>query len=81
MNAGDVGALKADLNDRALPLPRLAAARLRDESMMAPAYTGFKLHDVSDDAEGMPLEALDMNWPVWAPKFAVGNCRFLTRRM
>lgn len=52
------------------PLPRLV-----------PAYTDFKPHDVSGEAEDVPVESLDMNWPVWAPKFAVGNWRFLTRRL
>ncbi len=81
LRAGDVRPLKVDLNDPALPLPRLAPAQPRDEFMLVPAYTDFKLHDVSGEAEDMPVESLDMNWPVWAPKFAVGNRRFLTRRL
>jgi len=81
LRAGDVRSLKVDLNDRALPLPRLAPAQPRDEIMMVPAYTDFKLNDVSGEADDMPVESLDMNWPVWAPKFAVGNRRFLTRRL
>jgi hypothetical protein len=36
---------------------------------------------VSDPAEPMPVESLDQNWPVWAPKFLDGNRRFLTRRL
>ena len=32
--------------------------------MMAPAYTDFKLHDIFDAAEKMPVESLNMNWPV-----------------
>lgn len=81
LRAGDVRPLKVDLNDPALPLPRLAPAQPRDEFMLVPAYTDFKLHDVSGEVEDMPVESLDMNWPVWAPKFAVGNRRFLTRRL
>ena len=65
----------------ALPLPRLAPAQPRDEIMMAQSYTDFKLHDASGEADDMPVESLDVNWPVWAPKFAVGNRRFLTRRL
>ena len=37
--------------------------------------------DVSGEADDMPVESLDMNWPVWAPKFALGNRRDLTRRL
>ncbi|HEX8609966.1 MAG TPA: di-heme oxidoredictase family protein [Telluria sp.] len=81
LKAGDVRTLGVDLNDRALPLPRLAPEHPDDALMMVPAYTDFKLHDVSGEADEMPAEALDMNWPVWAPKFAVGNRRFLTRRL
>ncbi|MDB5934727.1 MAG: Di-hem oxidoreductase, putative peroxidase [Massilia sp.] len=81
LRAGDVRPVRVDLNDLALPLPRLAPAQPRDQFMMVPAYTDFKLHDVSAEAEDMPVESLDMNRPVWAPKFAVGNRRFLTRRL
>lgn len=81
LRSGDVRTLLVDLNDRALPLPRLAPPDPRDDVMMIPAYTDFKLHDVSGEADDMPVEAIDMNWPVWAPKFAVGNKRFLTRRL
>jgi CxxC motif-containing protein (DUF1111 family) len=49
--------------------------------MMVPVYTDFKLHDISDPSDPMPVESLDMNWPVWAPKFPTGNRRFLTRRL
>lgn len=49
--------------------------------MWVPAFTDFRLHDVSDPADEMPVEALDMNWPVWAPKFSGGNRKFLTRRL
>lgn len=81
LHAGDTRTLRVDLNDRTLPLPRLGPGDPRDQVMMVPAYTDFKLHDVSGEAEDMPIEAIDMNWPVWAPKFAVGNRRFLTRRL
>lgn len=81
LRSGDVRTLLVDLNNRALPLPRLAPLDARDDVMMIPAYTDFKLHDVSGEDDDMPVEALDMNWPVWAPKFAVGNKRFLTRRL
>lgn len=81
LRTGDTRTLRVDLNDRSLPLPRLAPKDPRDEVMMVPAYTDFKLHDVSGEADDMPAEALDMNWPVWAAKFPAGNKRFLTRRL
>lgn len=81
LRSGDTRTLRVDLNDRALPLPRLAPADAHAEVMMIPAYTDFKLHDVSGELDDMPAEALDMNWPVWAAKFPAGNKRFLTRRL
>ena len=81
LRTGDTRTLRVDLNDPALPLPRLAPKDPRDQVMMVPAYTDFKLHDVSGEADDMPAEALDMNWPVWAAKFPAGNKRFLTRRL
>ncbi len=81
LRTGETRFLRIDLNDRQLPLPRLAPAQPADEVMWVPAYTDFRLHDVSDPADEMPVEALDMNWPVWAPKFSGGNRKFLTRRL
>ncbi|TWI69733.1 di-heme oxidoreductase (putative peroxidase) [Pseudoduganella lurida] len=81
LRAGDARTVRVDLNDPALPQPRLAPQHPDDLVMLVPAYTDFKLHDVSDPSEPMPAESLDMNWPVWAPKFLGGNRRFLTRRL
>ncbi|CAD5372851.1 putative Di-haem oxidoreductase, peroxidase [Rubrivivax sp. A210] len=81
LHMGDAPLFSLDLSDPALPLPRLAPAQPRDEVLWVPAYTDMKLHDVSDAADEMPQEALDMNWPVWAPKFSGGNRRFMTRRL
>ena len=81
LRPGDARMLSVNLNDRLLPQPRLAPANPKDDVLWVPAYTDLKLHDVSDSADEMPLESLDMNWPVWAPKFLGGNRRFLTRRL
>ena len=81
LHPGDARTLRVTLNDPALPLPRLAPGRVADELLWVPAYTDLKLHDVSDPADQMPMEVLDMNWPVWAPKFTGGNRRFLTTRL
>lgn len=82
LRPGDAAVLKVDLNDKLLPLPRLQPDSPTASSMAIPAYTDLKLHDITEpgDAEE-PVEALDMNWPVWAPKFSGGNRKFLTRRL
>lgn len=81
LRIGDARTVKVNLNDPSLPLPRLAPEHADDLAMMVPVYTDFKLHDISDPSDPMPVESLDMNWPVWAPKFPTGNRRFLTRRL
>lgn len=81
LRVGDAPTLRLDLNDGALPQPRLAPERSGDPQLLVPAYTDFKLHDITDPASDMPVEELDMNWPVWAPKFSDGNRRFLTKRL
>jgi CxxC motif-containing protein (DUF1111 family) len=81
LRPGESPSLSLDLNDKALPQPRLQPAQPTDDTLAVPAFTDFKLHDVSDTREEMPIEALDMNWPVWASQFSAGNQRFLTRRL
>lgn len=78
---GDLHAVVMDLNDHRLPMPRLAPGDGNAQELRVPAYSDFKLHDITDPAEEMPVEALDMNWPVWAGKFAEGNRKFLTKRL
>lgn len=78
---GDARVVAMPLNDPALPTPRLAPATPTDDVLMVPAYTDLKLHDITDPSDPVAGEALDMNWPVWAPKFLQGNRRFLTRRL
>jgi CxxC motif-containing protein (DUF1111 family) len=46
-----------------------------------PAFTDFKLHDITDPDDPSAAEPLDMNQPVWSSKFTQGNRRFLTRRL
>ena len=81
LRPGEAAVLKLDLNDRLLPLPRLQPDSPLATSLAVPAYTDLKLHDISDPGDALPTEALDMNWPVWAPKFSGGNRKFLTRRL
>jgi mono/diheme cytochrome c family protein len=81
LRTGDARYVRMNLNDRALPQPRLLPAHPNDEQIWVPMYSDLKLHDVSLADDEMPVETLDMNWPVWAPKFSGGNRRFLTARL
>jgi cytochrome c peroxidase len=81
LRAGDAKPVAFDLNDERLPRPRLSPNSPKDADMLIPAYTDLKLHDISEINQDTTIETLDMNWPVWAPKFSAGNRRFLTRRL
>ncbi len=79
LRAGDAQTFRFDLSDDALPQPRL-----RPDAtgvVMVPAYTDFKLHDITTGADDPNAEALDMNFGPWSPKFASGNRKFLTKRL
>jgi cytochrome c peroxidase len=81
LRTGDAKPLAFDLNDERLPRPRLSPRSPKDAELQVPAYTDLKLHDISEINQEATVETLDMNWPVWAPKFSAGNRRFLTRRL
>jgi len=77
LRSGETKTIRFDLNNPALPQPRLSVSK--DRVVYVPAFTDFKLHDICDEAdEGEPL---DMNQATWSPQFKAGNRRFLTRRL
>jgi hypothetical protein len=73
--------LEIDLNNPTLSQPRLAPSHEDSTVMNVPAYTDFKLHDITDAEDEAAKEPLDMNQAVGSPKFMAGNRRFLTRRL
>ena len=80
LRTGDAKPFRVDLNDERLPLPRLHAQSAHGPTMVA-AFTDFKLHDITSGPDDPNAEALYMNFGVWAPKFASGNRKFLTKRL
>src|SRR5262249_15218855 len=79
LRVGTIKTIKVDLNSPDLPLPRLAPDQQHPDIVWVPAFTDFKLHDVSDPNEAG--EPLDQNQTPWTKKFRQGNRRFLTRRL
>jgi hypothetical protein len=76
---GQAPTLNVDLSSDELPGPRLKPSR---GAVMVPAYTDFKLHDITTGIPGDPnIEALDMNQPAGSPGFFAGNAKFLTRKL
>jgi hypothetical protein len=78
LQAGQADTLQVNLNDDALPGPRLDA---RAGVVHVPAYTDLKLHDICSGPTDPNVEALDMNAPAGSPKFLGGNTKFLTRKL
>jgi len=76
LRSGDGQTIRVDLTGALLPTPRLVPDK--DGFAWVPAYTDFKLHDISEYGEAEPL---DMNQTTWSPKFKEGNRKFLTKRL
>ena len=79
LKPGQAPTLRVDLTDEGLPGPRL---RPDDRGVVwVPAYTDFKLHDITDPSDPAEAEAIDMNQSLVSPRFREGNRRFLTKRL
>jgi hypothetical protein len=79
LRPADVELLKVDLNSGAFPPPRL-----RDDASgitWVPAFTDFKLHDITTGPDDPNRETLNMHFPASDPRFFEGNSRFLTKRL
>lgn len=75
LSAGDAPELAVDLADRRLPLPRLAR---NGSTTTVPAYTDFRLHDITDGPDDPDCEPLNMHA---GTALESGNCRFLTAKL
>ncbi len=79
LRRGEAKGFRMDLSDAALPKPRLPLGR--DGVVWVPAYTDFKLHDITDGPSDTGAEPLDMNYATWSVNLAKGNRKFLTKRL
>jgi hypothetical protein len=81
LRPGDARQLRVDLNDAGLPQPRLAPSEEDPDVIMVPAFTDFKLHDITDPDDPEAAEPIDMNQSLVSPKIRGGNRRFVTKRL
>jgi len=81
LRPGEARVLSIDLTSAVLPAPRLLPSDAEPSVIHVPAYTDFKLHDITDPNDDAAREPLDMNEPAGSPKFVAGNRKFLTRRL
>lgn len=78
LRAGDAAALGVDLTSDELPSPRL---KPKNGIVWVPAFTDFKLHDITSGPADPNREPLDMNQPAGSEAFFAGNGKFLTRKL
>ena len=78
MRVGDAPTLSVDLTSDDLPSPRLRAFK---GVVNVPAYTDFRLHDITTGLGDPNREPLDMNRLAGTPAFFAGNSKFITRKL
>lgn len=78
LQPGDSPAISVDLTGDDLPSPRL---KPKNGVVWVPAFTDFKLHDITSGVDDPNREALDMNEPAGSEAFFAGNEKFLTRKL
>lgn len=78
LQTGDAATISVDLTSDELPGPRL---KPRGGVVWVPAFTDFKLHDITTGPQDPNHEPCDMNQPAGSPAFFLGNSKFLTRRL
>ena len=66
------------MTSKRLPRPRLKAHR---GVVHVPAYTDFKLHDITSGPGDANAEPIDMLQPAGSPGFFAGNRKFLTQKL
>jgi hypothetical protein len=81
LRKGDALDLRVDLTSDRLPAPRLKPDLSSPGVVWVPAYTDFKLHDITTGPNDTNAEPLDMNFGTWAVNFGKGNQKFLTKRL
>jgi hypothetical protein len=81
LRRGGARVLEIDLTDAALPQPRLVPGADEPSIIQVPAFTDFKLHDITDRMDATASEPVDINRAVGSAAFFAGNRRFLTRRL
>jgi hypothetical protein len=79
LRPGEAPALVVDLSSSVLPMPRLRPNK--KGVVRVPAFTDFKLHDITNGPGDPNAEPLDMQQPQGSPGFFAGNRKFITRKL
>ncbi|HEU4416827.1 MAG TPA: di-heme oxidoredictase family protein, partial [Candidatus Angelobacter sp.] len=78
LRPGDAPTLAVDLTSDELPQPRLKPT---NGIVWVPAFTDFKLHDITSGPGDPNREPLDQNQPAGSDGFFAGNGKFITRKL
>lgn len=78
LRIGDAPNLTVNLNSGTLPGPRL---HVEQGVTWVPAFTDFKLHDITYGPDDPNREAIDMHLAAGSDPFFAGNGKFLTKRL
>ena len=78
LQIGDAPTVSIDLTSDDLPQPRLKS---KNGIVWVPAFTDFKLHDITSGLQDPNRESLDMNEEAGTDMFFAGNGKFLTRKL
>ncbi|MEL7537947.1 MAG: di-heme oxidoredictase family protein [Pseudomonadota bacterium] len=78
LQVGESPELAVNLNSPLYDLPRL---RRRGRVVEVPAYTDFRLHNITSGPDDPNCEPLNMHFPAGSAEFFAGNCRFLSSRL
>ena len=75
---GSTPSVEMDLSSEVLPLPRLTP---KNGVVSVPAYTDFRLHDITSGPSDPNIERLNMHAPAGSAEFTGGNQRFMTKKL
>lgn len=70
--------VEMDLSSARLPQPRLTP---KNGVVSVPAYTDFRLHDITSGADDYNAEKLNMHASAGSEEFTRGNQRFMTKKL
>ena len=78
LQTGETETYSVDLSSDELPGYRLKPA---NGVVWVPAFTDFKLHDITSGPDDPNAEAININYPGGSPEFLGGNRWFLTKKL
>jgi len=80
LQPGDYPTFEMDLSNSNLDQPRLPVDA-STQTVWVPAFTDFKVHDITSGEDDPNCEALNMHFPAGSVEFNSGNCEFITKKL